>query len=225
MYPEDNSDFFHGLFENRSSKVAAIIFSFIGSCSITLLTLYIDWYNKYSKDAKHTVASKLYSYAWLWALAWILTAQQVDMVRYIFGPLPRSVCQFSLLVKCCITIQGIMVLECSAIWRYLLIFWIKNPTGVKDGFWITFLNVWIFMFTIITEGVYVYWPSKLGADIHICSGTDPSSDKDLPENKFLLNQTIKFFIVPLYTVILTRIHIYKWKMSRDNKVKLPFALI
>ena len=224
MYPEETSDFFHGLFVNRPTKIFAILFSLIGSYTIVVLILYIDHYNKHSLDAKHTVASRLYNSAWLWALAWILTAQHIDMIRYIFGPLPQSVCKFNQLIKNCITIQGILIIDFSLTWRYLLIFWIKNPPGVDDKFWSKFLNMWIFLFTTITQSILAYWPNQNPADSHICSGTDPRSDEDMAEKKFLLNITIKYFTVILCTAILSRIYFYKRKISSENKVLLSFAV-
>lgn len=94
-----NADFFSGLFENRVTKIAAVTFSMIGSYSCIVLLYSIIWYEKFGSDCKRTLINRLFVYFWFYPLTWEATLQQLDMVRYIFGPLPRIFCRFTYFCK------------------------------------------------------------------------------------------------------------------------------
>jgi hypothetical protein len=42
--------------------------------------------------------------------------------------------------------------------RYTHIFWLKNPAGILDDFWIRFANVWIVGFNTASQFVFVWLP-------------------------------------------------------------------
>ena len=88
-----NADFFSGLFENRASKIAVVTFSIVGSYVSIAMLYSIVWYQKFGSDGKRTLINRLFVYFWFCPLAWEATVQQVDIIRYIFGPLPKAICK------------------------------------------------------------------------------------------------------------------------------------
>ena len=92
-FPGTKGDFFSGLFENRMSKIAAVIFSFIGSYACIAMLYSIVWYEKFGSDCKRTLINRLFVYFWFCPLTWEATVQQVEIIRYIFGPLPTAICK------------------------------------------------------------------------------------------------------------------------------------
>jgi hypothetical protein len=70
-----NSDFFVGLFENRPSKVAAVVFSAVSWLVIVPLVYTIIIFERSSSDHKKTLLSKLvFSMYWLY-LEWFFIVQ------------------------------------------------------------------------------------------------------------------------------------------------------
>ena len=91
----ESGDFFSGLFENRASKIAVVTFSIVGSYVSIAMLYSIVWYQKFGSDGKRTLINRLFVYFWFCPLAWEATVQQVDIIRYIFGPLPKAICKVS----------------------------------------------------------------------------------------------------------------------------------
>ena len=218
---EQQEDFFSGLFENRKSKIVCLLFSSVGSCIVMFLFYCVIWYNHNGYDSKRTTLNRLYCACWCWALMYILTVHQVNIVRYIIGPLPKLVCQANYFAKRCITLGGVLTMGFIMVIRYIFIFWLKNPAAFEDEFWSLFLNVWTILFTLTSELVLIWLPGKDNFDIYICTGADPSENQDLSEKNSNFSVAIKAVSLGLQFVIMARIQIYKLKIWRDNPVNKP----
>jgi hypothetical protein len=70
-----NSDFFIGLFENRPSKVAAVVFSAVGWVVIVPLVFAIIVFERSSSDNKKTLLNKLVSSMYWLCLEWLFFVQ------------------------------------------------------------------------------------------------------------------------------------------------------
>jgi hypothetical protein len=70
-----NSDFFIGLFENRPSKVAAVVFSAVGWVVIVPLMFAIIVFERSSSDNKKTLLNKLVSSMYWLCLEWLFFVQ------------------------------------------------------------------------------------------------------------------------------------------------------
>ena len=137
----DTSDFFAGIVQNRWPKNVALIFSLFGSYLAIGLISFSIWYDRYSYDVKRTLLNYLARSAWMCSVVWCAFVQQFEIIRYVFGPLPLWACQFLGFTKRVITIQGILLLNCLAVTRYIFIFVLKNPAGFKDDIWGRFIDL------------------------------------------------------------------------------------
>jgi hypothetical protein len=89
--------------------------------------------------------------------------------RYIVGPSPVIVCRFNYFLKLTLTVQGLMFMNSIIISRYIFIFWLKNPAAFQDEFWSLLVNIWVVLFSFISQIVF---DVMLGIDsihIHICT--------------------------------------------------------
>ena len=50
-------------------------------------------------------------------------------------------------------ITGLIFLDASTVVKYLFLCHIKNPTAIKDDFWILFLNIWSIALALISQGI------------------------------------------------------------------------
>ena len=212
-------DFFSGLFENRKSKIVSLLFSSLGSCVVVLLIYCVIWYNKFGSDSKRTLLNRLYWSTWCWALLWICTVQQVDILRFIIGPMPQVVCQAKYFVKRCITLGGVLTMGFIMVSRYTFIFWLKNPAAFEDEFWSLFINCWTIVFTLISEIFLLWIPGKDNIDVYICAGTDPGENEGLPEKNIRFSVAVKALSFAIQFVLMARIQIYKLKIWRENRTK------
>ena len=151
-------DFFSGLFENRPIKVFGMVISIISSVFYVLLYYHIIWYEKFGSDKKRTILNKLVSSICAAGILWHGIVQPIEMSRYIFGPLPAWMCNFHFTLKNVIGIQFLLFYDSISLLRYLFIFWLKNPTGFCDDFWTKFVNVWIIVFSFISQILHSILP-------------------------------------------------------------------
>ena len=143
------------------------------------------------------------------------------IIRYIFGRLPWVFCQLNFFAKLCITMQGVVLLDCIIITRYLLIFWIKNPGSFNDEFWSFFVNRLTLVFTFSFQLVLNLLPGKDFPDVWICSGTNPKFDSNFVYKSVWAYTVIKIVSFVLHIVIAIRIKIYKLKIDKEDVKTFP----
>ncbi len=103
----------------------------------------------------------------------------IDITRYVFGPLPKWVCLFQLMLKNVINMQTVLFCDAVSVARYLFIFYIKNPRALQDEFWHTLINIWVVSCGILSQFVFVYLPGQQPLNFFLCSGQNPlSAGKD-----------------------------------------------
>ena len=212
----DSSDFFDGLVHNRWEKIVAIILSGLGSYLAIGLISFSIWYDRYSYDVKRTLLNYLARSAWMCSIIWSVFVQQLEIVRYVFGPLPFWTCQIVEFSKRAITMQGIMLLNFLAVTRYIFIFILKNPAGFNDDIWGRFIDIWIFLFVMISQFVVAFLPGKQFPDVLICTGMNPDFDTQSTNKPLLFNNLIKAASFLLNVFIAVKIHIYKWNLNKEN---------
>ncbi len=219
-----SNNYFSGLDENRISKIVAIIFSIIGSFLSIGMLYSIIWYGKFGSDSKRILINRLFVSFWLCPMIWEATGQQVDIVRYIFGPLPKVVCRINYFIKLQLTFHALLLLDFIAITRYIFIFWLKNPSAFNDEFWSVFINLWTFVIVSILQYIQISLPGKNYTDIWICSGENPNLDPNPSYKSVAPNNAIKILSLLIHMVISIRIKYYKWKTdvneaTHDKKSK------
>jgi hypothetical protein len=89
---KDEKDFFCDLFQNRFSKILAIIFATVSAPFIILALWGIIWYERYGHDTQRTIINKLYSSLCWVGIEFIILVIFPDTVRYTLGPFPSFLC-------------------------------------------------------------------------------------------------------------------------------------
>jgi hypothetical protein len=77
----NDNDFFAGVFENRPSKIMAVIFSVLGELALLTLLYSNIWYERFGSDNKRTLLNKLVSSLCWTGFEWFFFIQIVDIFR------------------------------------------------------------------------------------------------------------------------------------------------
>jgi hypothetical protein len=176
----------------------------------------IIWFERYGLDVRITLINRLFISADYIGIFWMATCQQLDIFRYVYGPLPQFVCHFADYSKFALTNQLFMTFAFIMLSRYIFIFWLKNPAGFYDDFWYKFIISWIAMFCWISQITVYMGPGKHFPNFYICSGIDPITDDTLSQKNYLLNSVVRICSVLIQLVISIRIKYYKRKIAEGN---------
>jgi len=205
---------FCGLFDDRPAKVITVTIAFLLTILSIAMYYSVIWYEHYGTDNNRTLVNKLLTSA-CWIIIANLTICSTDIIRPMVGPLPKEFCIFQAvsknILKACLT----LCFDAIVLTRYVIIFWLKNPTRLHDEFWSCFINFCIFISCTIVYLTKYMLPGKWYHYIYTCAGiTNSEHDKDLP---YKLTSLIEIPTVLLYVVISVRIAIYKRSDQAQQK--------
>ena len=216
-------DYFSGIFENRAEKIFSVIFSAIGGSILVLLGFGIIWFEQHGSDLKRTMLNKLVSSVCLTCMEWFFIIQVLDMVRYVYGPLPVGLCSFNMHLRFVIMTQQMLFVDGIIITRYIYIFCLKNPFAFNDDFWYLFVNLWVIAFSFIAQIVMAMMPGRNTAYFYICSGKNPLKDKDIPVKIGLVLQLVTIISILLHIYMLVKIHLYSKKVTITQTFRDTFS--
>ena len=132
--------------------------------------------------------------------------------------MPVIVCRFNYFLKLTLTVQGLMFMNSIIISRYIFIFWLKNPAALKDDFWSLIVNIWVVLFSFISQIVFDVMLGLDSIHIHICTGLSPPllDSSKIPYNVF------NAYFVPIsllvHILLMTKIKIFKNKMKNVKDI-------
>jgi hypothetical protein len=111
----------------------------------------------------------------LWnVLIYNITMTPFTILIYITSPTSSPVaCQLYFFMYTFTTLYGTLLIDALLIVKYLFVFHLKNPTAIQDDFWKILINLWIFMFWMISLTVYNTIPGREHAKINVCIGRIP----------------------------------------------------
>ena len=218
-----NQDYFDAVFENRWSKWISIIFSVLGSILSICMICCIIWFEFYGQDVRRTLINRLFISADYIGVIYVGFYQQLDLLRYMYGPLPQYVCHFTDYSKFAITNQVFLTFAFIMLSRYLFIFCLKNPAGFYDEFWYKFILGWIIIFSWISQIAVYMGPGKQFPNFYICAGINPIADEKFGEKNHTFNGIIRICSVVIQLLISIRIKYYKWKHSGEISQTVMFG--
>ncbi len=97
--------------------------------------------------------------------------------------------------------------DAIAISRYIFVFWLKNPTAVREDFWSLFASIWIVLASTLINLVYLLMPGPHILAYYVCCGIDPGDELKLPAKKeglILMSSLIFQLFVNVRLTILKR---------------------
>ena len=143
---EYREDFFQGLMENRLSKIISIIAATLLSLLVISLTCGIIWFEKYGSDLRRFFINKMVSSVCWSVVALLILVQVPEIVFHFYLPFPELYCLFYIVCRNATVMQVILFLDAIVIFKYISIFWLKNPLNFKDDLWCLFINAWVVLF-------------------------------------------------------------------------------
>ncbi len=165
------SHFFHfdNIYGNHISKILCLGFLTLTSIITSPILCSIIVYEKNS--SYRTLINQMVS-SMMWnALAYNLIMTPLTLIFYIMSPINSPVvCRMYFMVNTVICYHMIFLLDAMIIIKYMFIFHLKNPTAVQDDFWKLWINLWTFMYCLLTEIVFHTMPGKDVPRISICIG-------------------------------------------------------
>ena len=205
------TNFFSGLFENRSSKILFMAISIVLILAGLALSYSIIWYERFGVDAKRTLINRIYSLQCWTAIVFLLLVTLPEWIRFIAGPGSKNLCWIHLTLRNCAVTNLILFQTGIIISRYAYIFWLKNPGGFHDDFWCRFIHVWVNFCSFLPHFVFSFLPGRQHIGYHICTGGNPALDNLQPPkfNYFLFSVWLMSLLVHITMSI--RIFLYKYK--------------
>jgi hypothetical protein len=180
------TDFFASLTEKSVVKSFCLTFAFLASWILPIFLWSIVWFEKHGTDNRRTLINKFASSGCWCAIEYFIFAQTLDNIRYIYGPLSKSLCFFIRVVKSTIFFQMFLYLDLIVLSRYLYIFHLKNPAGFADDFWALFFNLWVAMVSLLVKRSYHFVSIQHTMTYYFCCGLDPRiSHHSTRRNNFL----------------------------------------
>jgi hypothetical protein len=169
-------DYFAPAFENGPLKTSVIVLSILYLFFIIPSGLGIIWYERFGSDLKRNLINRLLTSVCWTGLIFYAIVQPIETARYIFGPLPKSLCLFHLMYKNVLNLQTILFFDGVTVAHYFYVFGLKDPTRFKDDFWHFLVTVWVLSFGFLSQFVFVFLPGHQPISFYLCSGTDPRSN-------------------------------------------------
>ena len=172
------------------------------------------WYERYGTDLKRMLLNRLVSSICWTGFLYYSIPFSLDLVRYTFGPLPKSVCLGQLVFKNALHLQNVIFCNAIAMVRYLLFFWLKNTSEYQDEFWSLFINIWAVSFSFLNQFVYVLMPGSLSLNFFFCAGRNPVNYDPVKINYVY----VIVLIISIFFQILVALRIIAHKVSIANVI-------
>ena len=128
-------DFFEMLYLPRPSKFIITATAFV-LVSVNLLLLYgVIWFERFGSDLKRTLINKFVA-SICWATSVIVVfGHGLTLTRFIFGPLPKSVCWTRTLFLSSAVTSILIFMDGILAAKFFYVFVLKNPAAMQDDFW------------------------------------------------------------------------------------------
>ena len=210
-----NEDYFTALFnENHVSRLCFLAFAILTTLIGPFVLYCVIWYEKFGSDNKRTLINMLATLS-CWTVIEILLAVEIpEIFRYVYGPLNPTFCHIHQFLRSRLYSDLLLQLDAVAIVRYISIFWLKNPAGLKDEFWIVFLNLFLKTFNIMTNFAWYFLTPRQPVGYYICTGQDPSEDYKESLKVYAITELCS---VLLHLVVNLKIHLYKRRKNSNGE--------
>ena len=213
-----SSDFFAVAFQNGPLKTTALLITLVSVFFLVPSGYGIIWYERYGSDSKRILINRLVTSVCWTGLEFYILVLPLEIVRYVYGPLPEYICLFQLMHKNIINVQTVLFCDAVSVTRYIFIFYLKNPADFKDEFWHTFINIWIGCFGLISQFVFVYMPGHQPLNFFLCTGQDPNggkSDGSIVKKNYTFSILLSISII-LQAAVALRFILHRMKIDSTS---------
>jgi hypothetical protein len=99
--------------------------------------------------------------------------------------------------------------------KYIFIFWLKDPFNFQDDFWYLFANLWVIIFSVTSQFVYLYLPGCQPLNYFICTGQyQPPCLSTIPSKINYSTATLQVLSITSHIFVSVRIHLHKRKNNQ-----------
>jgi hypothetical protein len=206
---------FYSLSEDLTTSSIFIVFGSIFAATSCLMSFGVIWYDH---NGFHKYKTLIHRGATL--IAWngligVPIMEIFDILQYILGTFPSQLCFLGLIFKNMIKTQILLCMDVLIIFRYVLIFHLKNPLAVNDTFWTAFFCFWIVGFSFVFNTTLFIFLGKKPISYYFCSDIDPATDSDL---LITMNVFVEGFSLLLHIALNLKIKMYKKKHEQHNHI-------
>jgi hypothetical protein len=215
----EDGDYFAGVFEKRLFTKISLSVSLIITAILVVLLLGIILFDQIRSDLKRIIITRLFCSGCWFSIGYLFLVQLVDIFRYIYGPLPELACFYHHVIKNAMCQQLLIILNLVVIFRYVFIFWLKNPAAFQDEFWHLFLVIWMSGFSLVSQWVFAYFPGTQSLNYYVCLGIYPTESSEMfsPKQNHLM-RLFQFFTITLLFFMYIRIEKFRVKGSSHNNL-------
>ena len=213
--------YYENVYGNHTSKLLCLGFHILTSI-ITSPILYMII--KYEQNLNYrTLTNQMVSSVMWNALAYNLVVSPLTLLFYIISPInSKIICRIYHISFSVITFRPILLLDAMVLIRYLFIFHLKNPTAVQDDFWNFWINIWTFIFCLLSEIVIKTLPTTDNPRITICIGKVPVNQTGTSPDKFAVHLYIvlglSLLIISGFGTINLIYRIFSFKKLQDSQL-------
>ena len=134
-----------------------IVFSFLVIIFATPFYFGIIWYERIGHGNKQTLMNKLGSFFCMVIIAYIFVVIPGDICIALRSINPPWYCDLQNLLKSVTLAVLLLIFDSILLVKFVLIFYLKNPSITHDGFWNLFVKIWITVFVFITQLVHFFF--------------------------------------------------------------------
>jgi hypothetical protein len=134
------------------------------------------------------------------ALSYNLIMPLLTLIFNVISPINSPViCRMYFIVNNVISYHIIILLDSLVVIKYIFIFHLKNPTAVQDDFWKVWINLWTFVYFLLSEIVINTLPGRDNPRISICIEKIPLKHINAPY-KIVLHILIVTFLTIIINI-------------------------
>lgn len=210
---------FYSLSEDFTTKTIFIVFGLTFAATSCLMSFGVIWYDHNGIDKYRTLIHRGATLIAWNGLIGVPIMETFDILQYILGAFPSQLCFLGLIFKNMIKTQILLCMDVLILFRYVLIFHLKNPLAVNDTFWTAFFCFWIVGFSFVYNTTLFIFPGKKPISYYFCSDIDPATDSNFP---ITMNAFVEGFSLLLHIAINLKIKMYKKKHEQQHNHILSF---
>jgi hypothetical protein len=176
---KSNFFYFENIYGIHISKLLCLGFHILASI-ITSPILYLIIVYEKNFDYR-TLINQMVSSLMCNALAYNLIMTPLTLLFTIISPIDSPiVCRIYFIVNNVISFHMLFLIDAMLIIKYIFIFHLRNPTAVQDDFWTFWINLWTFMFFLLSTTVVITLPGIDPPRVTICIGKIPLKHINAP---------------------------------------------
>ena len=215
---------FEAVQDNQNfAKLYYIVLSFLVIIFASPLYYGIIWYERFGHDNRQTLVNQLFSFFCMVILVYILVVIPGDICTAFITKIPSCYCDIQNLFKNVSVVVLLLIVDTILVVKFVLIFYLKNPSIAHDDFWNLFVKIWIIAFVFISQFVQFFFTERKSLYYYICIKDFPASDSKLHLKIRWLTIALVVFSIILCSVIYIKVKLFMKKgetTTAQNSTKM-----